>query len=164
MRKIYTISVRLRSLVLVYLTHNMALPFLRLIRKSEVFPYTVTELKNFPAGTLGFDLINFLERKKLKLLPHYARHDIKHILLQYDTTDEGEVCLQCFMLGNGHISFPVAATVLYGFVTMPEYWTKFRNAFKRGKNSIAICNWPWFTILHEPTQILINKINHDAKN
>lgn len=114
--------------MLVYLTHQMALPVLRLIRRPERFPYTVDELKNFPEETLGNDLVNFLEIKQLDLLPHYARHDIKHILLGYDTTDEGEGCLQCFMLGNGHVSFPVLATVMYGFVTMPEYWPSFKKA------------------------------------
>lgn len=160
----YLILKKLRSKALVFLTHNMALPVLRFIRKPKLFPYTAAELKNFKTGTLGFDLIHFLETKNLKLLPHYAKHDIKHILLQYDTTDEGEVCLQCFMLGNGHISFPVAATVLFGFVTMPEYWRKFAVAFKRGKNSIAIKHWEWFAILQEPTESLIHKINHHAKN
>jgi len=164
MNKLHTILIRLRSKALVFLTHNMALPMLRFIRKPQVFPYTATELKDFPNGTLGLDLVIFLERKDLKLLPHYAKHDIKHILLQYDTTDEGEVCLQCFMLGNGHISFPVAATVLYGFVTMPEYWKKFRLAYRRGKKSIPIKDWSWFSILHEHTQTLIHKINNDAKN
>ena len=164
MNKFHSILISIRSNVLVFLTHNMALPMLRYVRKPELFPFTVAELKSFPNGTLGFDLVNFLERKNLKLLPHYARHDIKHILLEYDTTDEGEVCLQCFMLGNGHISFPVAATVLYGFVTMPEYWKKFRMAYRRGKNSITIKDWSWFSILQEPTQTLIHKINNDAKN
>ncbi|MEI9957035.1 MAG: Coq4 family protein [Ferruginibacter sp.] len=110
---------------------------------------------------MGNDLINFLEIKKLQLLPHYAKHDIKHILLQYDTTDDGEVCLQCFMLGNRHLSFPVAATVLYGLVTMPEHWKKFGAAYKRGKNSKAIANWKWFEILHEPTATLIKKITNE---
>lgn len=153
-----------RSKLLVLLTHNMALPLLRFIRKPQKFPFTQMELKGFPPDSLGFDLINFLEHKNLKLLPHYAKHDIKHILLEYDTTGEGEVCLQCFMLGNGHISFPVAATVLYGFVTMPEYWGSFRKAFMRGRKSIAIKNWNWFCILHEPTKSLISKINNHAKN
>jgi hypothetical protein len=142
----------------------MALPLLRFIRRPEVFPYTAKQLGEFPAGTLGNDLIYFLKNKKLKLLPHYARHDVKHILLQYDTTGEGEVCLQCFMLGNGHLSFPVAATVLYGFVTMPEYWKVFVKAYIRGKNSIPIKNWQWFSILQESTESLIHKINNDAKN
>lgn len=164
MHKLYTILTRLRSQLLVFLTHNMALPMLGFIRRPQVFPFSAMELKDFPAGTLGFDLVCFLEEKKLKLLPHYARHDIKHILLQYDTTDDGEVCLQCFMLGNKHLSFPVAATVLYGFVTMPEHWSKFRQAYRRGRKSTAIKNWPWFGILHESTESLIHKINNDAKD
>ena len=164
MRKIYSILIKLRSKLLVFLTHNMALPVLRFIRRPQVFPFTAAELKQFEPDTLGYELMYFLEKKNLELLPHYAKHDIKHILLEYDTTDEGEVCLQCFMLGNGHISFPVVATVLYGFVTMPEYWKKFRTAYRRGSKSITIKNWQWFSILQEPKQLLIYKINNDAKN
>lgn len=149
----------MRSAVLVYLTHNMALPVLRLIRRPHKFPYKENELMQMPAGSLGKDLVLFLKQRNLQLLPYYAKHDIKHILLQYDTTDEGEVCLQCFMLGNGHISFPVAATVLYGFATMPEYWSSFAKAYRRGKRSGAIKNWKWFTLLTQPTQILQTKIN-----
>ena len=164
MNKLYSMLTIQRAKLLVFLTHSMALPMLRFIRRPEIFPYTAKQLGEFPAGTLGNDLIHFLNKKDLKLLPHYARHDVKHILLQYDTTGEGEVCLQCFMLGNRHISFPVAATVLYGYITMPEYWKIFAKAFRRGKNSIPIKDWPWFSILQEPTQTLINKINSDAKN
>jgi ubiquinone biosynthesis protein Coq4 len=156
MNKILT---RLRSKLLVFLTHKMALPVLRLIRKPSVFPFTVQQLQQFPSGSLGKDFIIFLEVKKLQLLPHYAKHDIKHILLQYDTTEDGEVCLQCFMLGNGHISFPVAVTVLYGIITMPEHWKKFKAAYKRGKKSTPIANWHWFEILQQPTQSLIQKLN-----
>jgi len=164
MNKFYSILAGLRAKTLVFLTHNMALPMLQFIRRPQVFPYTAKQLSEFPAGTLGNDLIHFLENRNLKLLPHYAKHDVKHILLQYDTTGEGEVCLQCFMLGNGHLSFPVAATVLYGFVTMPEYWKVFAKAYRRGKKSIPIKDWPWFYILQESTQTLIHKINNDAKN
>lgn len=164
MKKLHHILSRLRSNLLVFLTHNMALPILRFVRRPHIFPYTAKQLSEFPAGTLGCDLVIFLHRKNLKLLPHYARHDIKHILLQYDTTDEGEVCLQCFMLGNGHLSFSVVATVLYGFVTMPGFWQKFRVAYRRGRQSIPIKNWQWFSILQETTESLIHKVNLNAKN
>jgi ubiquinone biosynthesis protein Coq4 len=137
----------------------MALPVLRLIRKPQKFPYTQNELKKMPDGSLGKDLALFLQQRDLELLPYYAKHDIKHILLQYDTTDEGEVCLQCFMLGNGHLSFPVMATVLFGFATMPEYWSSFTKAYRHGQKSIAIKSWQWFNILSQPTQLLKNKIN-----
>jgi hypothetical protein len=153
------ILINLRSKSLVFLTHKMALPVLRLIRKPSIFPFTAQQLQQFPSGSLGKDLIIFLEIKKLQLLPHYAKHDIKHILLGYDTTDDGEVCLQCFMLGNGHISFPVAATVLYGIITMPEHWQKFKAAYTRGRKSTPIANWQWFKILQQQTHLLIQQIN-----
>ena len=155
----YTVLIKFRSAVLVYLTHQMALPVLKIIRKPEVFPYSKEQLKQFSNGSLGKDLFDFIEDKNLELLPYYARHDIKHILLGYDTTDDGEVCLQCFMLGNGHISFPVMATVFYGYVTMPEHWKKFKQAYRRGKHTIPISSWHWFEILNYSTELLKNKIN-----
>ncbi len=162
MTNMYTLFAKIRSAVLVFLTHHMALPVLRLIRKPKKFPYSMQQLHQMPGGTLGKDLANFLAQRKLKLLPHYAKHDIKHVLLQYDTTDDGEVCLQCFMLGNHHLSFPVAATVAYGFVTMPEHWKKFMQAYRRGKKSTRIHHWNWFEILPEATTSLILKINDHA--
>ncbi len=161
--KMYKQIKKVRSKLLVYLTHKMALPVLKLIRKPEKFPYTTLQLSEFIEGSLGKDLYNFLDVKELELLPYYARHDVKHILLGYDTTDEGEGCLQCFMLGNGHISFPVIATVLYGVVTMPEYWNSFIKAFKRGKVCEPIAYWKWFELLHLPTSTLKQKINSYEK-
>lgn len=143
----YKFLVNTRSTLLVWLTHSLALPILKLLRKPEKFPFSQGELQKFPDGSMGKTLLLFLDSKDLQLLPYYARHDIKHILLDYDTTDEGEGCLQCFMLGNGHVSFPVLATVVYCFVTMPEYWTKFRQAYRRGKKSPSLEHIAWFNIL-----------------
>lgn len=148
---------RFRSKLLVFLTHYMALPVLRIIRSPQKFPYTRKALRQLPEGTLGNELVTMLDKKNLELLSCYARRDIKHILLQYNTTGEGEVCLQCFMLGNDPLSFPVMATVLYGIFTMPEHWGKFRKAWHRGKHFQPIDGWQWFTLLHQPVHSLINK-------
>ena len=159
MKRIYPLLVRIRSTILVFLTHKLALPLLKIIRKPEVFPYSSAELHEMPEGTLGKDLINMLEENRLTLLAHYARHDIKHILLGYPTTDEGEVSLQSFMLGNGHISFPVLITVVFGSLTMPEYWASFIKAYRRGKISVPINNWNWFAIVPQRTSELQKLIN-----
>lgn len=155
MRKFFK---NLRSTVLVFLTHKIALPVLRHTRKPNDFNWSELELFQLPAGTLGNDLYHFLEKRNLPLLRHYARHDIKHVLLGYDTTDEGEVCLQSFMLGNGRISFPVLATVVYGFITMPEYWQKMRAAYRQGKQGTSFHHWEWNKMVPEPTAQLRNKI------
>jgi ubiquinone biosynthesis protein Coq4 len=155
----YKFLIHVRSQLLVCLTHKMALPVLKIIRKPEIFPYSLENLQQLPGNSLGRQLADFLERKKLALLPYYARHDIKHILLDYDTTDEGEVCLQCFMAGNGHLSFPVIATILYGYCTMPEHWKLFRQAYRRGKVATRISHWDWFNLLTAPVFLLKEKIN-----
>ena len=154
----YKLVKKIRTTFLVYLTHGLALPMLKRFRKPEIFPYTESQLSQFYEGSLGKDLYLFLQKRNLPLLPYYARHDIKHIILGYDTTEEGEVCLQCFMLGNGHLSFPVSATFLYGLLTMPEHWTLFRKAFKRGRKCDSIQGWPWFEILSIPTMQLRSHI------
>jgi len=159
----YSFIVKCRSVLLVFLTHQMALPLLKLVRAPEKFPYSWAELLQFEAGTLGRDLVEFVQHKGLELLPYYARHDMKHLLLQYDTTDEGEVCLQCFMLGNRHFSFPVLATVVFGLATMPEHWTKFKQAYLRGQGANALEHWDWFGVLDQPTAQLKSVIFH-SKN
>lgn len=150
--------IKQRSAILVFLTHNIALPVLRHVRTPPQFSYSELELYMLPDGTLGKDLFNFLEKRNLPLLKYYARHDLKHVLLQYDTTDEGEACLQSFMLGNGRVSFPVLATVVYAFITMPEYWTKMRNAYRQGRKATSFHGWKWNELLVEPTDSLRNKI------
>ena len=152
------VIVKIRSSVLVFLTHKIALPVLKNVRRPNDFRYAELELYQLPEDTLGHDLYCFLEKRNLPLLPHYARHDIKHVLLEYDTTDEGEVCLQSFMLGNGRVSFPVLATVFYGLLTMPEYWNKMRTAFRKGRKSTSFHYWEWNELVREPTDSLRNKI------
>ena len=149
---------KIREIILVLLTHKIALPMLKLVRRPNEFTYSEDELKSLPAGTLGNDLFIFLKQRNLPLLKHYARHDLKHVLLGYDTTEEGEACLQSFMFGNGRISFPVLATVTYGFITMPEYWSKMKKAFLQGKKSNSIHEWKWNEILKETTEELRRKI------
>jgi ubiquinone biosynthesis protein Coq4 len=151
---------RLRSVVLVFLTHSVALPLLKLVRRPTVFVPGIQQLKVLPAGSLGNDLYLFLDKRQLPLLQHYARHDLKHVLLGYDTTDEGEACLQSFMLGNGRVSFPVVATVIYSFFTMPEYWQKMRQAFAAGQKAASIHHWNWNDLLGEQTSALKQKIFH----
>ena len=152
------VLIKIRSAILVFLTHKIALPLLKLLRRPNVFIGSKEQLRLFPEGSLGKDLYLFLEKRNLPLLKHYARHDLKHVLLNYDTTDEGEACLQSFMLGNGRISFPVVATVIYGFITMPEHWKKMRLAFKQGRGCNSFHGWNWNELLTTETAVLRKRI------
>jgi ubiquinone biosynthesis protein Coq4 len=160
MKKIFT---GCRTAILVMLTHNVALPLLRRIRKPLPFSFTEEELAGLPAGTLGNDLHIFLRERNFKLLKHYSRHDMKHIVLGYNTTDQGEACLQCFMLGNGRISFPVLATVMYSMITMPEHWQSMKAAYKKGRQSGPVHDLPWPKLLEERTSEIQNWIRNGKR-
>ena len=149
---------KVRASLLVFLTHKIALPLLKFVRRPTMFTYNEKDLEALPAGTLGNDLYVFLKQRHLPLIKLYARHDLKHVLLGYDTTEEGEACLQSFMLGNGRVSFPVLATVTYSFLTMPEYWSHMRKAFSAGKKSAPIHKWKWNEILDLQTKELKKSI------
>ena len=156
--------ISVRTAILVFLTHRLALPLLKKIRRPNSFTWSREQLKTLPTGSLGNDLYWFLEKRHLPLLQHYARHDLKHVLLNYDTTDEGETCLQSFMLGNGRVSFPVLGTVLYGFVTMPEHWSKMKKAFREGKKCRPVHGWPWDELLTEQTTSLRKRIRYSENS
>ena len=68
----YKFIVTLRSRLLVFLTHNLALPILRLIRTPQKFLFTKEALHQLPNGSLGKDLVTMLDKKNLKLLPYYG--------------------------------------------------------------------------------------------
>ena len=138
----------IRKRMLTYLAHEVALPYFKLVRKGYPFPYTVKQLQRFPDGTVGKALFHFFMDHQLDILPHYEKHDIKHVVLNYPPTEEGEVCLQCFMLANGRITLPVIFSVLFGLTIMPDKWSLFRNAWKRGRATSSLNKLNWFELIH----------------
>lgn len=152
-----------RSRMLVLLTHSIALPVLKIIRKKKPFPYSTEQLSALPYETVGNELWQTLNEKNLHLLPYYEKHDIKHVVLQYPFTDEGEVSLQFFMLANGRISFPVLTTVLFGIVTMPEYYSSFKTAYRRGQLAADLQNMDWFSIMELPLCAVQEQINSTSR-
>jgi ubiquinone biosynthesis protein Coq4 len=149
---------KFRSNVLVLLTHTIALPILKVVRRKKKFPYSMEQLSALPYETVGNELWQLLNANSIRLLPYYERHDIKHVVLNYPFTDEGEVSLQFFMLANGRVSFPVLATVLYGLLTMPEYYSSFKKAWKRGKQVKSLEKMDWFGIMELPLAVVQRQI------
>lgn len=138
---------RFRKRLLVYLAHEVALPYFKLIRKGYNFPYALRELQHFPKGTVGQELYSFFFNNDLEMLPHYEKHDIKHVVLGYPPTEEGEVSLQCFMLANGRITLPVVFSVVIGLAIMPEKWLSFRKAFALGRRTPSLNKLNWFDLM-----------------
>lgn len=147
-----------RCKLLTWGTHRLALPLIRCIMHLPPFPYSVPDLQNMEAGSVGHLLLQFLHNHQLHLLPHYESHDIKHALLSYPATEEGEASLQYFFLGNGQRSFPVLITVFITFFIMPEYHKAFRQAYSRGKSTPSLAATNWSTLLPQQVAHVLHKL------
>lgn len=147
-----------RKRLLVYLAHEVALPYFKLIRKGYKFPYSLKELQRFEEGTVGRELFSFFFDNNLDMLPHYEKHDVKHVVLGYPPTEEGEVSLQCFMLANGRITAPVLFSVMVGVLIMPERWSSFRKAWQRGRNTPCLNKLNWFDLVPQPISAVRQQI------
>ena len=123
----------LRSKLLEFLTHKIALPLIGKFRNKPKFNFSMEQLLKFEDGTLGKDLAIYLNKMNFKLLPNYEQHDCKHIILQYEMDEAGEARMQFNFLGNRHYSIPVISTCLITFFLMPEYWKQFKLDYQQGK-------------------------------
>lgn len=123
----------LRSKLLEFLTHKIALPLIGWFRNKPKFNFSMEDLLKLEDGTLGKDLALYLNKMNFKLLPNYEQHDCKHIILQYEMDEAGEARMQFYFLGNKHYSIPVISTCLITFFLMPEYWKQFYSEYQKGK-------------------------------
>lgn len=139
-----------RKRLLVYLAHEVALPYFKLVRRGYHFPYSLKELRHLPEDTVGRALFSFFQDNRLQLMPHYEKHDIKHVVLGYPPTEEGEVSLQCFMLANGRLTLPVIFSVALGLLIMPGKQKQFRQAWLRGRRTRSLKDLDWFALVPQP--------------
>lgn len=135
---------------MIWLAHDIALPYFKLVRRNYNFPYTLAQLQQYPEGTVGRELYRFFSDNNLDMLPHYEKHDIKHVVLGFPPSEAGEVCLQCFMLANGRITLPVVFSVAVGLVILPESWAACRKAWKQGRAIPSLNRLDWFALVPEP--------------
>ena len=106
-------------------------------------------LLNYPPGTLGRRLGQFLQSNNLELIPSFENHDVFHVLMDYGLTAPEEVALQWSLFGNGKRSLFSFAAIFIGTVCFPEYWGWFRKAYRQGKTLRAFHHWYFEYLLQE---------------
>ncbi len=133
-------------------------------QQQEAWPIDRQALQQYPTGTLGRELGDFLAREGFELLPKLEDHDVLHVLLKYETTVIGEAQMQFFLLGNGKRSLYALFTALLAMLLLPEGWRSYRKAFRLGRASRSIANWRFEHLLREPIKVLHRLIHQQAKD
>lgn len=103
--------------------------------KDRNWNISTAQLLQFPAGSLGKTLGEFLAKDGLEPLPGAEYHDAQHVLLDYSVSFKDEVALQFFLHGNGKRSIASVSTMIGAWCILPTQWKYLRACYKRGKNS-----------------------------
>jgi hypothetical protein len=133
---------------LVKLTHPVYERWFR--RHRPAWQQTTAGLLQYDTGSLGRALGVFLEANDISLIPRFENHDVFHVILEYDTTVSGESEMQFCLLGSGKRSLYVMGTCAIAWLAFPEYWSRFRKAFRRGKRLRPFHHWYFEYLLNEP--------------
>lgn len=128
-------------------------------RNKKPWKQNLQSLRHFPDGTLGRELARFLDQYQLKWVPLYESHDVYHLLLDFKPVLEDEVAMQFFLIGNGKWSPFVTLTAALGGLLMPDSWSAFKQAFRRGRQSACIRDWQFEHMLYESVESLKQLIN-----
>ena len=129
------------SELIIKYSFKLAVWLIGLFYNKEPFELKVTALEKMPEGTVGKSIADCLNSHKLKLVPGYESHDLKHVVLSFAMTPLDEIRMQAFMLGNGNSSLPSLAIFLFGFLLLPHKWKTFLQDYRNGKNTIPIKHW-----------------------
>lgn len=96
-------------------------------------------LRSLPPGTVGREIADTLDSKGYELLPFFADHDMKHIILGYDMTEADELRMQLYMIGNGNRSLfcllPVITILFY-----PALWREISYHYRLGRRGPPIAH------------------------
>jgi hypothetical protein len=123
----------------------------------KLYEEKVAAWRKYPEGTVGRDVARCLDDNKLRLVPHFESHDLKHVLLGYKMTPVDEIRLQAFMLGNGNRT--IASCIIFAFgLLLPDAWPSFVREFKRGRRAIPISSWTIEALADQPTLLLQQQI------
>ena len=96
--------------------------FLKLFGDNNYCKQLKIKLLDCPEGSIGHELKQFMDAHGFEFVPHYEKHDLKHVLLGYGITAPEEMCMQAFMFGNAGFRPVITLITLTFLVWTPDAW------------------------------------------
>lgn len=129
----------------VWFGHQVAFPrqlafgvyFLRLGGDEREAARRVERWRTLPEGTIGRELVRFLDAGGLTLVPRYERHDLKHAILGYSQSPADEMRMQAFMTGNAGWRLESWLALLF-LPWTPDAWADLPRHHWTGRNTRRI--------------------------
>jgi ubiquinone biosynthesis protein Coq4 len=116
--------------------------------KDKNWNLSTAQLLEFPEGSLGKALGEFLKNFDVEPLAGAEYHDLQHLLFDYSISFKDEIGLQFFLHGNGKKSFASISTYIGAWFILPTQWNYLRASYKKGKKCKDISAFNFKTMLH----------------
>jgi|GEM_PF-2015452 len=101
--------------------------------KERPWKYTFQECSKMDKDSLGYSLYTYLSENNLTFKPNLIRHDMKHILLNYEMKMEDELKLNAFLIGNKSNNLVGYIYLITCLFFIPEMITKLKIDYRKGK-------------------------------
>lgn len=141
----------IRAQIIESIYRNIKKPYQQLFRKNkEAWPITISDLLQYPDGSLGATLGIFLTKNHFELQPSLEEHDVYHILTKTGTTVKDEINMQFYLLGNGKRSLFSLIVIATGLLFYPLEWGNFMKLYKKGRNALQFYHLDFYRMLALP--------------
>ncbi len=117
--------------------------------KDRNWNLSTIQLLQYPEGSVGKTLGEFLKKSKVEPLAGAEYHDVQHVLFDYSISFKDEVALQFFLHGNGKRSIASVSTIIGAWIILPTQWKYLRESYERGKNCRDLSVLNLKTVLHQ---------------
>lgn len=126
---------------------------LQFIHPWEPYAKKLAYMRSLPRYTVGHDLAKMLDARGLTLIPHFEKHDLKHLVLGYEMDTESELCMQAYLIGNGYLKLHCILFLGSGLL-LPSLWKTLYAHFNKGRRSPSLSTLSFDDCLVEKTSIL----------
>lgn len=131
--QVYAMLMRIHIMVSSFTAHLIGPMVFSIGLKEEPWQLSKMDLLQFPKGTVGKAVGEFLDKNELKLIKHAEYHDVHHVLFDFSNSLKDEIALQFFLRGNGNNSLASMGTAIGAWCILPTHWKYLKYSYQRGK-------------------------------
>jgi len=110
-------------------------PYQKYFKRNKPWEIDKSKLLDYPEGSLGLGLGNFLYKNHFDIQPKLEDHDIIHVLTDTGISVREEIGMQYYLLGNGKKSLYLFLVILSGTLFYPKHIRYFIQQYKRGRQA-----------------------------
>jgi ubiquinone biosynthesis protein Coq4 len=107
-------------------------PYQKYFKRNKPWEIDKKALLDYPEGSLGVTLGNFLHKNNFDIQPKLEDHDIIHVLTNTGISVREEIGMQYYLLGNGKKSLYLFLVISSGTLCYPKHIHYFIQQYKRG--------------------------------